>query len=94
LDGASNLQEFSAGTDPRDAASVLRVQIDVLGNTARLAFSAGAGRGYTLQFQDSLGQGTWVDLTNFPAEQTNRTLRLVDPLPPGVTRRFYRVTLP
>jgi hypothetical protein len=90
-DGATNWQEFLVGTDPRDAASVLRMSIDAVTNTARLSFSAGANHGYTLQYRDNLNTGGWMDLTNLPPLTAARTILLTDPLPPGLTNRFYRV---
>ena len=90
-DSASNLQEFLAGTDPRDAGSVLRVKIDAVTNTARVSFSVGANQGYTLQYRDDLHLNAWFDVTNFPPLSAPGTLWYYDPLPAGRTNRFYRV---
>lgn len=90
-DGATNLQEFEAGTDPRDGASVLRMKIDAATNTAHVSFSAGSNHGYTLQYRDDLNQGAWLDLTNFLPLPAASTRLYVDPLPAGQTNRFYRV---
>jgi hypothetical protein len=90
-DGASNYQEFLAGTDPRDPTSVLRMQIEAATNTARLSFSIGSNHTCTLQSRDSLDRGGWIDLTNYAPPPTNRTMLYLDPLPPGWTNRFYRV---
>lgn len=90
-DGASNWQEFLAGTDPRDSASVLRMRIDAVMNVARVSFSVSSNRSYTLQYRNDLGGGGWLDLTNFPPAATNRTLLYLDPLPAGRTDRFYRI---
>ena len=93
-DGAGNHQEFLAGTDPRSAASVLRVSLDAQTNTAILRFLAGSNRAYTLQYRDSLITGSWLDFTNLPPAATNQTVICTDPLPAGLTNRFYRVSAP
>jgi hypothetical protein len=93
-DGATNAQEFATGTAPKNAGSVLRVGIAADAGVAHLAFAAGAGRGYTLQFRDALDQGAWLDLTNFPVLTTDAVQQWTDALPAGVTNRFYRVRLP
>lgn len=90
-DGATNWEEFVAGTDPRDPASVLRVQMDAVANTARFTFSCGSTQGYTLQYRDDLAGGDWLDLTNFPPAGVSRTQSCADPLLGGRTNRFYRV---
>ena len=93
-DSASNYHEFLAGTDPRNAASVLRVIIDAQTNTATVGFVAGSNRAYTLQYRDNLTIGSWLDFTNLPPSATNRTVVCSDPLPAGITNRFYRVSAP
>jgi len=90
-DGASNWQEFLAGTDPRDPGSVLRMKIDAATNTARISFGGGTNHSYTLQYADDLNARIWIDLTNFPPLTTAGTLLYFDPLPAGQTNRFYRV---
>lgn len=90
-DSASNWQEFLAGSDPCDAASVLRMKIDAVTNEAHVSFSVGSNHTYTLQYRDALAAGGWLDLTNFPPVPTNRTLLYFDPLPDGRTNRIYRV---
>jgi hypothetical protein len=81
-----------AGTDPRNALSVLRVSIDALSGAALVHFSAASNHGYTLQFRDNLMNGTWSDLTNIPVAPSNRTILYSDPF--GATQRFYRVSAP
>jgi len=93
-DGATNYQEFLAGTDPRNATSVLRVSIDAQTNTAILRFLAVSNRAYTLQYRDSLAAGSWLDFTNLPPAMTNRTVICTDSFPFGTTNRYYRVSAP
>lgn len=93
-DGASNWQEFLAGTDPHNAASVLRVRIDAATNTAVIQFLAGANRAFTLQYRDDLRTGNWQDFTNLAPAEIARTIVCTDALPAGLTNRFYRVRVP
>ena len=93
-DGASNWHEFLSGTDPRDSASVLRVSINAQTNTAFIQFTASANHAFTLQCRDHSSFGTWLDLTNIAPATTIRTIVYSDPLPAGVTNRFYRVSVP
>jgi hypothetical protein len=81
-------------TGPRNAASVLRVSIDAQTNTAILRFLAGSNHAYTIQYRDALGNSPWLDFTNLPPASTNRTIVCKDPLPAGMTNRFYRVSAP
>jgi hypothetical protein len=90
LDGANNLHEYLAGTDPRDVQSVLRLKINVPTDTAHLNFSAGTNRSYTLQYLHDLATGLWLDLTNYLPAPTNRTLNYAEGLA-GASNRFYRV---
>jgi hypothetical protein len=90
LDGANNLHEYLAGTDPRDVQSVLRLKINVPTDTAHLSFSAGTNRSYTLQYLHDLATGSWLDLTNYLPAPTNRTLNYAEGLA-GASNRFYRV---
>lgn len=93
-DNISNLHEFFGGSDPRDPASVLRADIDVHTNTAVIRFVAGPNRTYTVQYRDQLPNGAWLDSTNLPPTTAERIILHSDPLPAGVTNRFYRVGAP
>jgi hypothetical protein len=97
-DGQRNYSEFRAGTDPRNAASRLEfASIVPVGNDGvRLSFTAQAGKGYLIQYRDSLGMGDWWDwwdLNNVPVEPITRLYSFTDTLPPGTRTRFYRVIL-
>ena len=93
-DGVTNLQEFLGGTDPRDPASVLRVNIEAPTGTAVIRFVAGPNRTYTVQYRDQLSNGPWLDSTNLPPAITERVILHSDALPVGITNRFYRVSAP
>ena len=62
--------------------------------SAIIRFSAGANRSFTLQYRDNLNTGSWLDFTNIAPATINRTIECSDPLPVGITNRFYRVRVP
>ncbi len=59
-DGATNLQELLAGTDPTDPASVLRVRITTTSQGPRLEWNTKPGSIY--QVQSRGGDETWVSI--------------------------------
>jgi hypothetical protein len=93
FDGATNAQEYSAGTDPQDPLNRLRVErIDADGGVALLEFSARSNKTYTVQFKDILNGAGWLALTNLPARSSNGVERVTDAQPGS--RRFYRLVTP
>ena len=94
-DGALNWEEFVAGTDPRSAASVLRLENVVLGaDGLRYEFQAVAGRTYGIQTGDSLKGGTWGQVLGVPAAATNRIIRGTNSLSVAPGARFLRLVTP
>jgi hypothetical protein len=93
-DGASNLQEYLAGTNPTNAASFLRItSLTSLSNGVRLSWTAVGGKKYALQTNSTLG-GTFSDLSPvIVMPGTNETsTNYVDPtIVSNVPARFYRV---
>jgi hypothetical protein len=68
VDGANNLDEYRAGTNPGDAASVFAfTSANRQGNTVRFRFRSVQGRAYSLQARDPLAEGGWQIITNLPA---------------------------
>jgi hypothetical protein len=64
LDDATNLSEYRAGTDPRNAASVLKLEI--VGSTMyqlELQFASVAGRRYELETSTLDPSGSWQLVT-------------------------------
>lgn len=69
-DGLATWQEFVAGTDPRDLASVLKLQIhhDEQEGKMRLTWPSAANRIYAIWTTDGLGEAEFLPLaTNLPA---------------------------
>ncbi len=68
-DGQSNYAEYVSGTNPRDAASFLRVDgvaLKTNPTAAIITFSGAARHAYTLQWREASLSGPWQNLTNIP----------------------------
>lgn len=93
-DGATNLQEFLAGTNPRQAASVFAfTRVTKESNGVRLHFHGVAGRTYSLQSRDFSSPGTWQTVTNLPAMESTGEQSLLLPESSG-SGQFFRLITP
>ena len=64
-DGANNLQEYRAGTDPREPESVFAfTSVRKEGRAIRLRFHAVQGRTYSVQARGLPGSTSWQTVTN------------------------------
>jgi hypothetical protein len=90
-DGANNLQEYLAGTDPNDPASVLKINITVsIGVTnVVLKWPVVTRRIYRVQYKNDLADPTWFDLPGAITVIGNQAQITTPIVPPG---RYYRVT--
>ncbi|MCI0748485.1 MAG: thrombospondin type 3 repeat-containing protein [Verrucomicrobia subdivision 3 bacterium] len=89
-DGASNLAELRAGTDPLDPASQLRVSVTRTGSgTATLGFEHAANRRYAIEFTENVT--AWTALTNLPVFDLSQGVVNWTDKAPDATRRFYRI---
>jgi glycosidase len=91
-DGASNLNEWLAGTNPVDAASVFRItDVSIAAGTVRVNCTSSLNHSYQLRRSGELGGGnTWADVG--PAVSgTGDSVLLSDPVPAGNAAQFYRV---
>jgi hypothetical protein len=97
-DGATNLAEYEAGTDPRDPTSYLRIETisaDFISTASvRLSWLARTNKTYTVLYRDTLLPGLWTPLTDVSAAPSNRTVEVIDQPPQTATRRFYRLATP
>ncbi len=91
-DTMSNRDEYIAGTNPRDAASLLKVDQVAPGSPALVSFLAVSNRTYAVQFTDDLNAATWIKLADVLARTSNRVETVPDPTP--ATNRVYRVVTP
>ena len=88
----TNLEEYRAGSDPSNAASVLRITRFTIGNPTTIEFDALSSKTYTVQHTDRLPDGSWSKLLDVIARATNRTESATDS--GAGTNRFYRVVTP
>ncbi|MGC3960802.1 MAG: lamin tail domain-containing protein [Verrucomicrobiota bacterium] len=92
-DGLSNQQEFIARTNPNDAASALRLQVEnISSGGVRLNFEAQPQISYAVQTNSSLTPGGWQIWQQIAAAPTNRSVVLTTPTAGGL--QFYRVRTP
>lgn len=94
LDGHKNLQEYRAGTNPRDASSVLRftsIHFSRDDTNMLLTFRAMANHTYSILWKESADASTWKKLADVDAG-AERMETAVDPLPPVMGRVYHLVT--
>jgi hypothetical protein len=92
-DGASNLAEFVAGTDPLDARSCFKVSgLGVTNAPASVSvtLAGAAGRAYVLERSQSLASGAWNGVASNSTLPAAGQVQLQDSQPPS-DQSFYRV---
>jgi hypothetical protein len=94
-DGASNVNEFLAGTKPNDAASVFRIiALQPEGVDLRLTWTTVAGKSYIVQTSGDLNQGFTDSSPIIPAPGVGESVTdFVDSSGATHGHRFYRVRL-
>jgi hypothetical protein len=96
-DGASNLEEYLAGTVPNDGASVFAVDSLTLlpSGDIELRFEAKANKAYSVMVSSTLEPGSWQKLTDVAADSVLRPAVVVtDNRPYAGGLRGYRVVTP
>ncbi len=94
-DGMTNLQEYLAGTHPKQAGSALRLAATLNGSATELRFTAVAGKTYTLLYSATLpGTGTWQRFVDVPAQGATQILVIPDGSVSDGAQRFYRIVTP
>ena len=93
-DGQTNFQEFLGGTDPLDPSGFLGLSVSrLLNSRPRLAFTAVAGKTYTVQFRGDLSGGAWQKL--FDADAPAATMMEREEATAIADRvRFFRLVTP
>ena len=92
-DGLTNKQEFQAGTNPRDAMSVLRISsIAPSGSNLVIGFPSVSGKVYRIEYADVLTNSSWPTLSDNIAG-TGGTIQITDPGAINRPNRFYKVTV-
>ena len=95
-DGASNREEYLAGTDPDDPQSFLRIESISYDNTPvwRLQFFAASNHTYCVQAGDAFSlDATWRSVADILAMPTNRAVEITRPFV-GVSPKFLRLVTP
>jgi hypothetical protein len=91
-DGVSNLNEYLAGTDPRDDTDYFHITSITAGTNCVLSFQSALNRLYTLESRTNLVAGSW---TSVPGQVdiggNTGLLELSQTNLPSDTARFYRV---
>ena len=91
-DGASNLNEFLAGTDPLNAASIFKVtQAIIAGGDVQVSCSTAANRTYQLQRRDSLEATSFWAAVGTPVAGTGGVVMLSDAGGATNVAEYYRV---
>jgi hypothetical protein len=90
-DGMSNLQEFLAGTNPTNSASLLTLDANPSSSSNDVAsFPSAAGVVYRVLYRDDLVNGFW----SIAADQvvgTGTNIFIADPSTSSTAKRFYRL---
>jgi subtilisin family serine protease len=90
-DGASNFEEYVAGTDPLDASSYFYLSPRLVNSKCTISFPSTVSRLYTLFRQVELGPRRWLEVTGqVDVPGTGETLELSDNNACSQSR-FYRV---
>lgn len=92
-DGASDRDEYLAGTRPNDATDALRVVASVNDTGTTLVFGAVAGRTYTVQYRGALTGNAWMRLQDVPAPAASGPITVLDPAM-SEGQRYYRLVTP
>jgi hypothetical protein len=96
-DGATNAQEYLAGTDPHDPQNYLHLENVHLhdANVWTAQFLAVSNRTYTLQASSSVLPGAaWHSIEDVLAAPTNRMIEIVQPCGDPTNHQFFRVVTP
>ena len=91
-DNQSNLEEYKAGTSPRDARSYLDLEVSETPTGLSLDFTADPGISYTIEHSDSLLPPiTWTELQEISPDAAELQISIA--IDPSEVRRFYRLII-
>jgi uncharacterized repeat protein (TIGR03806 family) len=90
-DGMTNLQEYLAGTNPRNVNSVLRItRVNRFSNDLVLSFLGGTGKTFVIERGTNLPILNWLTLTNV-ASGANSNVTVTNRNGVTAPREFYRI---
>jgi hypothetical protein len=92
-DGSTNGQEFTAGTNPKNAASVLNIaSVQTNGNDIVVSFASVAGKIYRLERSATLQSGSWATVRE-NISGTGGVVQVTDTNAALQPARFYRLNV-
>ncbi len=92
-DGMNNRDEYSAGNNPTNTASVFKLQMAHAGEATALSFLAISNRTYTVEWNTQVTEGPWNRLQDVLAQPFDRIESVIDTNANGA-KRFYRAVTP
>jgi hypothetical protein len=94
-DGFTNVEEYRAGTEPRDPDSLLRIEaIEATPSTVVLRFTARSATTYSIYYSERIPEGPWLKLLDVPAQPATGEIEVMDPGAANASSRLYRLTAP
>jgi hypothetical protein len=96
-DGATNAEEYAAGTDPHDPQSYLRLDCvrTVDPNVWSIRFIAVSNRTYTLQAREGFSPGgAWSPTADVVAAPTSRAVEIIQQHGDSTNQQFFRLLTP
>ncbi len=92
-DSFDNMAEWTAGTDARDAGSLLEfTEATPVENGLQILFQAVAGKTYTVLYRDDLEPGSWTRLVDVPAQAASGPVTIIDSA--HAPSRYYQLVTP
>ena len=97
LDGLTNLQEYQVGTNPTNAASVLKFESPALAGdltNLTLRFNAVSNKSYTIEYRNKVTAGLpWQQWLAIEAVPSNRLVELTNAVSTN-EQRIFRLGVP
>ncbi len=95
-DGVRNRDEYTAGTNPTNALSFLRIEsIQQTNATTVLTFFASSNKTYSVERSAQAAAEPWLGVADVIAATTNRTVTILDRMVhPIEAARYYRLVTP
>jgi len=91
-DGLTNLEEYIAGTNPKNEARSLGItDTAFVGADIGVSFNSVVGKNYRLERNDVSPAGPWITVSDVMG--TGTTVQILDAGGAGQMKRFYRVIL-
>jgi hypothetical protein len=93
-DGVTDLNEYLGGSDPTDQHSIPVFTAAPNGSICALTLSVAAGRSYSVLYKNSLGDPTWIKLSDINPPPVAGVVHVTDFTAGSTPTRFYRWVTP